>query len=71
MTSRRPQDVLPRECCLWPSYLQTSMDSCSTCRKKTTYEDDANDPRAVALRMYDVGHVPKACSLASSIDKDS
>ena len=36
-------------------------------------EDDANDPRAVAVRSCRVvvGHVLKACSLASSIDKGS
>ena len=32
--SHRAQGVLPRECCSWPSYLQTSMDSCG--RRKTT-----------------------------------
>ena len=35
-------------------------------------EDNANDPMAVALRMHGiaVSHIPKACSLASSIDED-
>ena len=32
----------------------------------------ANDPRAVAVQTCgNVGHVPKACSLASSIDEGS
>ena len=36
-------------------------------------EDNANDPRAVAVQSCSVvaGHVPKSCSLASSIDKGS
>ena len=36
-------------------------------------EDDAKEPRAAAARMCTVvvGYVPKACSLALSIDKDS
>ena len=35
-------------------------------------EDDAKDPRAAAVRKcVVVGYVPKACSLALSIDKDS
>ena len=35
-------------------------------------EDNANGPRAVAVRTCRVvvGHVPKACSLASSINED-
>ena len=35
-------------------------------------EDNANVPRAVVVRKCDVvGHIPRACSLASSINEDS
>ena len=35
-------------------------------------EDNTNDPRAVAVgKCGVVGHVPRACSLASTINEDS
>ena len=50
-SSHRARGVLPRECCLWPSYLETSMDPYGGKKKLPVdiEEDDANDPRAVAV----------------------
>ena len=52
--------------------LEGVADPCGRRKLPVDNEDNTNDPRAVAVgKCGVVGHVPRACSLTSTINEDS
>ena len=71
-SSHHARDVLPREC-VHGHHIYKRVWTPVVGEKLPVDIEEDDDPRAVAVRTCGivVGNVPKACSLASSIDEDS